>query len=341
METAEYAIEARGLVKTYPSRGEPAGVRALDGLDITVRPGSVFGLIGPNGAGKTTAVKILTTLARPDAGAATVAGIDVLRRPERVRRAIGVVAQRSGNDPMATGRENLVLQGRLYGLGGAARTRADELLGRFALTEAAGRLVKTYSGGMQRRLDVALGLVHRPRVLFLDEPTTGLDPEARAAMWREITRLAGEEGLTVLLTTHYLEEADRLADALAIVDHGRVVAAGTPDGLKAGLHGDAVHLELTGDDDAGTACEVLAGLPGVRDVLAAGRRVSARGDDGAAAVPGILAALQRAGVTVASVTVARPSLDDVYLRHTGRRYSETATAAPAPRDDDELLEAGR
>jgi ABC-2 type transport system ATP-binding protein len=326
MPSEEPAIEAYGLVKTYAVRGGPA-VRALAGLDITVRSGTVFGLLGPNGAGKTTAVKILTTLARPDTGTAVVEGVDVLRRPDRVRRMIGVVAQRSGSDPMATGRENLVLQGRLYGMRGTApRTRADELLARFDLTEAAGRLVKTYSGGMQRRLDVALGLMHRPRVLFLDEPTTGLDPEARTAMWHEIDRLAGEEGLTVLLTTHYLEEADRLADRLAIVDRGRVVAEGTPDELKGDLRGDAVHLVLGEAADPAAALGVLTGLPGVRDALVTGRNLSARSDDGAAAVPGILAALQNAGAPAASVTVARPSLDDVYLRHTGRRYSEASAS---------------
>src|SRR3569833_2561913 len=275
----ENAIEARGLVKTYPLRGKPE-IRALDGLDITVRRGTVFGLLGPNGAGKSTAVKILTTLARPDEGTAAVEGIDVLRRPDRVRRAIGGVAQRSGSDPMATGREILVLQGRLYGMGRAARARADELLDRFDLIEAAGCLVKTFSGGMQRRLDVALGLMHRPQVLFLDEPTTGLDPEARTAMWQEIGRLAAEEGLTVLLTTHYLEEADRLARGLAIVDHGRVGAEGTADELKGELHGVAVHLELAPETDPETARGVLAGLPAVREVQSAGRTVSARSDDG-------------------------------------------------------------
>ena len=205
----------------------------------------IYGLLGPNGAGKSTTVKILTSLARPDSGQARVEGVDVLARPGQVRHMIGVVAQRSGADPTATGRENLILQGRLYGLRGAAvRARADELLAHFGLTEAAGRLVRTYSGGMQRRLDVALGLMHRPEVLFLDEPTTGLDPESRAAMWQEIARLAGGEGMTVLLTTHYLEEADRLASRLAIVDRGRVVATGTPDELKGELRGDAVHVEL-------------------------------------------------------------------------------------------------
>jgi ABC-2 type transport system ATP-binding protein len=338
------AIEASGLVKTYAARGRKDGVRALDGLGITVPRGIVFGLLGPNGAGKSTTIKILTTLARPDQGTAVVEGTDVLRHPDRVRNVIGVVAQRSGSDPMATGRENLILQGRLYGMGGAAvRARAGELLARFDLESAAGRLVKTYSGGMQRRLDVALGLVHRPQVLFLDEPTAGLDPEARAAMWHEIGRLAGDDGMTVLLTTHYLEEADRLAGRLAIVDQGRVVAGGTPDDLKGELRGDAIHLELPASSAPALANDVLARLPGVREVRVTGRNISARSDDGAAAVPGILAALERAGVPAASVTVARPSLDDVYLRHTGRRYSQAGTAEtdePAAREAKELLTTG-
>ncbi len=213
MSSTDCAVEAHQIVKTYAVRGAKHGIRALDGLDLSVPRGIIYGLLGPNGAGKTTAVKILTSLARPDEGTACVEGIDVLARPGQVRQLIGVVAQRSGADPTATGRENLLLQARLYGLRDrAARARADELLTHFDLTEAAGRLVKTYSGGMQRRLDVALGLIHRPAVLFLDEPTTGLDPESRTAMWQEIARLATHEGLTVLLTTHYLEEADRLAE---------------------------------------------------------------------------------------------------------------------------------
>jgi ABC-2 type transport system ATP-binding protein len=321
------AIRAEGLVKTYPVRGRNGGpVRALDGLSITVARGTIFGLLGPNGAGKSTTIKILTTLARPDAGTAQLEGIDVLKRPDQVRRMIGVVAQKSGSDPMATGRENLILQGRLFGLGGAeVKARADELLARFDLTEAANRLVKTYSGGMQRRLDVALGLVHRPEILFLDEPTTGLDPEARTAMWQEINRLATGDGMTVLLTTHYMEEADRLADRIAIADAGTVVAEGSPDELKGGLRGDAVHLDLPPGADVAQATAVLAQVPDVRDLRVTGRALSARSDDGAAAVPGILAALERAGIAVAAVTVARPSLDDVYLRHTGRRYATEET----------------
>jgi ABC-2 type transport system ATP-binding protein len=343
VSSTDCAIEARQLVKTYAVHGRKHGIRALDGLDLSVPQGIIYGLLGPNGAGKSTAVKILTSLARPDAGSARVAGLDVLAQPGRVRHVIGVVAQRSGADPTATGRENLILQGRLYGLrGGAPRARADELLEHFELTEAAGRLVKTYSGGMQRRLDVALGLMHRPAVLFLDEPTTGLDPESRAAMWQEIARLAGGEGMTVLLTTHYLEEADRLAGQLAIVDRGRVVATGTPDGLKGQLRGDVVQVELPADADESLVRSVLAGLPEVRDVVVAGRDVSARSDDGAAAVPVVLGALQRAGIYAASVAVARPSLDDVYLRHTGRRYSESETPdRNESRDERELVEAGK
>ncbi len=322
-------VEAHNLVKTYPS-----AVRALDGLSLAIEPGEIFGLLGPNGAGKSTTIKVLTTLTRPDSGRASVAGYDVSRHPMKVRRAIGVVAQRSGSDPMASGRDNLMLQGHLYGLGGLAlKRRVAELLDHFGLAEAAHRPVKTYSGGMQRRLDLALGLVHRPAVLFLDEPTTGLDPEARAALWREIAHLSTEERITILLTTHYLDEADRLADRLAIVDKGRVVVDGTPEGLKGELLGDAVHVELLGSTDPVTARETISSLAGVREVTVDGRRLSARTDDGAAAVPGLLAALDRAGAAVATVTVARPSLDDVYLRHVGRRLAlaETATTVGATR----------
>ena len=315
-------VEANDLVKIYPP-----GVRALDGLSLLIKPGEVYGLLGPNGAGKSTAIKVLTTLTRPDSGTASVAGHDVLRHPQEVRRSIGVITQRSGADPLASGRENLLLQGRLYGLNGAAlRRRVAELLDRFGLGDAADRAVRTYSGGMQRRLDVALGLVHPPRMLFLDEPTTGLDPEARSALWQEIGALSAE-GLTILLTTHYLEEADRLADRLAIVDKGRVVVEGPPDELKGELRGDAVHVELRdslhGGQDEQAVRLAVARVPGVHEVTVDERRLSARADDGAAAVPGVLAALDQAGNPAAAVTVARPSLDDVYLRHVGRRFAET------------------
>jgi ABC-2 type transport system ATP-binding protein len=262
-DTVRCAIEARGLIKTYPGPGKTQ-VRALDGLTLSVRRASIFALVGPNGAGKTTTVKILTTLATPDEGAATIEGIDVITAPARARRVMGVVGQRSGADQAATGRENLILQGHLYGMPTrAAKARADELLDRFQLADAAGRFVRTYSGGMQRRLDVALGLVHKPRVLFLDEPTTGLDPESRAAMWDEISALAAADKVTVLLTTHYLDEADKLASTVAIVDRGRVVAEGEPERLKSDLGVaslDEVYLHHAGRQysDATRLAEVAA-----------------------------------------------------------------------------------
>jgi ABC-2 type transport system ATP-binding protein len=248
-----------------------------------------------------------------------------------VRRAIGVVAQRSGADPTATGRENLLLSGRIQGLRGRELgRRADELLARFDLAEAAGRMVRTYSGGMQRRLDVAMGLIHRPEVLFLDEPTAGLDPESRSAMWEEIARLSAGEGLTILLTTHYLEEADRLASQLAIVEHGRVVASGRPDELKARLHGDTVHVELAVPGDPAQLDAALDRVPEVREVSVTGTQLSARADDGATTVPALLIALERAGIGVRGITAARPTLDDVYLRYAGRRFAEAEAGQPAP-----------
>jgi ABC-2 type transport system ATP-binding protein len=317
------ALEADGLLKTYATgRGKPP-VRALDGLSFSADTGTVFGLLGPNGAGKSTTIKILSTLAKADAGRATVAGIDVARHPADVRRAIGFVAQKPVSDPVDTGRENLVLAGRIQGLSARdARTRATELLDRFSLGEAADRQVKTYSGGMARKLDVAIGLMNRPQVLFLDEPTTGLDPEARAELWAEIERMTQLENMTVLLTTHYLEEADRLASRLAIVDHGTVVAGGTPEELKNGLRGDAVIIELAPDTDPAYALAVLARVDTLREIGADGRTIRARADLGATTLPQALAALETADLVVASATVARPSLDDVYLRHTGRTLSK-------------------
>jgi len=309
------AIEAIDLKKAY---GED--VQALDGLTFAVPAGSVFGLLGPNGAGKSTTVKILTTLAHPDGGSARVAGFSVLEEPARVRESIGVVSQAGGLDQEATGRENLRLQGQVFGMGGKGlESRIDELLGQFGLADAGDRLVREYSGGMRRRLDVAQALVHKPQVLFLDEPTTGLDPEVRAEMWEEIGRLAGE-GLTVLLTTHYLEEADQLAAHLAIVDKGRVVAEGSPDELKRGLNGDAIHVELDADADEAAVRAALERIDGVDEVLVDERVVHARAADGARTVPAVLAALEGAAVEVGSVTVARPSLDDVYLRFAGRTF---------------------
>jgi ABC-2 type transport system ATP-binding protein len=317
------AIVARELVKTYPG-----DIRALDGVSLEVPGGSVFGLLGPNGAGKSTVVRILSTLSRPTSGTARVAGHDVLRHPDRVRRSIGVVGQRSSVDASATGRENLQLQGHLHGIERRElRARIGALLDRFDLADAANRIVGTWSGGMQRRLDVAMGLINRPSVLFLDEPTTGLDPEARSRLWAEIEALSHDGGLAILLTTHYLEEADRLAGRLAIVDRGRIVAEGAPDKLKAELKGDAIHIDLDGPVVGTDAVSVLARIDGIASPLVQGSRVSARADHGASRVPTVLSALEGAGIAVAAVTVARPSLDDVYLRHTGRSYRPGALEA--------------
>jgi ABC-2 type transport system ATP-binding protein len=317
------AIVAEDLRKRYKD------VQALDGLSFSVRDGEVFGLLGPNGAGKSTAVRTLATLTQPDSGRAIGAGEDVARHPNRVRRAIGYVAQDSGVDWEATGRENLLLQGRIHGMAGAPlRTRVDEVLELVGLRDAAERVARGYSGGMKRRLDIAIGLVHRPRVLFLDEPTTGLDPEARAAMWVEVERLAEQENLTILLTTHYLEEADRLAERVAIVSRGKVVIEGTPEELKANLRGELVTVEL-GDPDGRVedAAQIVRSIGGATDVGSDGRLVRARVPNGAQAIPTILSTLESRGFQISSVTTARPSLDDVYLHYTGRDFASDDAAA--------------
>jgi ABC-2 type transport system ATP-binding protein len=245
------AIEAVDLHKRYP----PA-VQALDGVSLTVESGTIFGVLGPNGAGKSTLTRVLCTLTRPDSGSATVAGIDVIADPVQVRRTIGVVGQKHGSDPNATGRENLVLHGEFYGITGQElKTRVAAALERFELVDAADRQVRTYSGGMARRLDIAMGLLNRPRVLFLDEPTTGLDPEARAQMWTYIASLAADEQMTIWITTHYMDEADTLTGMLAIVDRGRIVATGSPDDLKRQVSGDALHIDMF--DDVSYAVAVL------------------------------------------------------------------------------------
>ena len=320
-----FAIEAHDLVKTYPKQ-----VLALDGLSFAVPAGTVFALLGPNGAGKSTTVKILTTLAQADSGTAVVAGLDVRARPAQVRHLIGVVAQLSGADPVATGRENVILSGRIQGLRGRDLTRrADDLLGRFGLADAAGRRVRTYSGGMRRRLDVATALVHRPAVLFLDEPTTGLDPEGRADLWAVLTGLSAQTGATILVTTHYLDEADRFAAKVAITDRGRIVAEGTSDQLKARLQGDSVLLELGDAGQLEQARKALAQVPQVRETTADGTVVRARVADGPRALPAVLAGLEAGAVPVLSVTVARPSLDDVYRHYAGRSFGQAEGSAVA------------
>jgi len=311
-------VEAEGLRKTYKS-----DVRALDGITFTVGAGSVYALLGPNGAGKTTTVRILTTLSRPDAGSARVAGVDVLKHPARVRSLIGAVSQHTGAVDPLTGRENLAMQGSLYGIRDKdLRRRVSELLDQFGLAAAAKRQVRTYSGGMRRRLDIATVLVHRPAVLFLDEPTTGLDPEGRAALWAVLTDLAAEAGTTILVTTHYLDEADQHATKIAIVDRGRIVAEGTADQLKAGLAGDSVLVELGTAAHAESVTAVLSQLPQVARATADGSVVRARVADGPRALPAVLAGVESAGIPVLSVSVARPTLDDVYLHHAGRSFHQ-------------------
>lgn len=311
-------VEAEGLQKTYKG-----GVRALAGLSFSVPAGTVFALLGPNGAGKTTTVRILTTLARPDNGRACVAGLDVLREPGRVRSAIGAVGQQSGAVGLLTGQENLALQGKIHGMHGKdLRSRVVELLDVFGLNDAARRQARTYSGGMRRRLDIAMVLVHRPAVLFLDEPTTGLDPEGRTDLWAVLNGLRADAGTTILVTTHYLEEADKFAARVAIVDRGRIVAEGTPDQLKAGLRGDSVLLELDDTGRVESAEKALAVLAEVRELTTDGVVVRARVADGPRDLPAVLAALEAAGVPVRSVKVARPSLDDVYLHHAGRSFRQ-------------------
>ncbi len=315
------AIDARDLRKVY--RGQ---IRALDGLTFSVRHGEILGLLGPNGAGKSTAVKILATLTRPDTGTALVGGHDVVRDPVAARRVFGYVSQRSTYDAEATGRENLLLQGRLQKIRGRAlEGRVSNLLEVLGLADVADRPARTYSGGMARRLDIALGLVHRPSVLFLDEPTTGLDPEARSAMWSELERLVRLESLTVLLTTHYLDEADALSDRVVIVARGRTVVEGGPEELKRDLKGDCVVIRLGGriSGRRGAFERAVHALPGVQSARLSrlDHVLRVRVANGETALPEIISQVEREAVPVDSVTVVRPSLDDVYLHFTGRDFS--------------------
>jgi ABC-2 type transport system ATP-binding protein len=319
------AVQVHQLVREFKG-----GIRAVDGLDLEVRDGEIYGFLGPNGAGKTTVVRILTTLLRPTAGSAQVAGHDVVRDGDAVRRAIGVALQEAAIDPLMTGRELLRMQGALHGLrGGEARDRAAQLLERVGLTEAADRRVGGYSGGMRRRLDLALALVHRPHVLFLDEPTTGLDPTSRAALWREV-RALHDEGTTVFLTTQYLEEAEQLADRVGIIARGNLVAEGTPQSLKARVGEPTVHIELTDAANAPRARDALAAHGTVEPASErAPTRVAVRTGLGRAAIAPIVRALDEAGVAVEFVEVETPTLDDVFMAVTGS-HLEGAAAEPAP-----------
>jgi ABC-2 type transport system ATP-binding protein len=315
-------IETRGLRRVFKTRS--GTVEAVAGIDLKVLGGEVFGFLGPNGAGKTTTLRMLSTLLPPSGGEATVAGYDLLRQPQQVREQIGYVGQRGGSDPQVTGRTELVFQGRLYGMAKtAAQERAAELLGALELEDAADRPTSTYSGGQRRRLEIGIGLVHGPQLLFLDEPTTGLDPQSRARLWDELRRLR-EGGTTVFLTTHYLEEADALCDRLAIIDHGRLVAEGSPDELKRQVAGDLVVVGVEGEREA--ALGLFRRQPFVREASADEEDGTIRlyVDRGESAMPAILRLLDGAGLELKTITLTRPSLDDVFLRQTGRSLREVA-----------------
>ena len=317
-------ITAQELRKTYQTKTGP--VHALDGLSLSVEQGTVRGLLGPNGAGKTTTVKVLTTLLRPDAGTATVAGVDVLADPAKVRPLIGTSGQYAAVDGALTARENLAPVGRLYRIGTRqAKQRAEELLEAFDLTAAADRPLNGFSGGMRRRVDLAGALVVNPPVLFLDEPTTGLDPQARVGLWEVIRRRVGE-GTTVLLTTQYLEEADQLADFISVIDHGRVVAEGTADELKASVGGTRIELTLVDEADAERAREVIV-VATHSAVAVTGRTLTAQAEDPSAALISVLTALNEAGIELHDAGIRRPTLDDVFLTLTGHAIEEQEVAA--------------
>ena len=312
------AIEVRGLVKHF------GDVVALDGIDLDVAPGTVYGLLGPNGAGKTTAVRVLTTIIRPDRGTAKVLGLDVTTEQRRVRANIGLAGQYAAVDEYLTGRENLRLVGRLtHQPGSTVSSRADELLERFQLTDAADRPLRTFSGGMRRRLDLAASLVHRPPVLFLDEPTSGLDPRSRGDLWDLIRELVAE-GTTLLLTTQYLEEADHLADRIAVIDRGSVIAEGTSGELKAQMGSTVVEARFADADAARCATKAICGR--YTSATSEGDLVHVKVTDGATATVDILRLLDGAGIAIGGLTVREPSLDDVFLSLTGRH------AEPAPEE---------
>ncbi|MCY3655436.1 MAG: ATP-binding cassette domain-containing protein [Chloroflexi bacterium] len=320
------AIGAEGLVRDFPA------VRAVDGIDLAVERGQVFGFLGANGSGKTTTIRMLTTLLRPTAGRGYVDGLDVQREASEVRRRIGVALQEAGLDDLQTGRELLALQGRLHGVRrGEIAARVDELLAIVDLEDAADRRIGTYSGGMQRRLDLASALVHRPGIVFLDEPTTGLDPISRDAVWRYVEQLNRDEGVTFFLTTQYLEEADRLADEVAIIDAGRIVAQGSPADLKATIGADVVTIHVDADDGAGIARALLRieELDGLEEVRTLDEAIVVYITDGSRAIARLVTLVQDSGLAVREVTLAQPTLDDVFLRATGR-HLEVDAEAPSP-----------
>jgi ABC-2 type transport system ATP-binding protein len=342
-ETLHPMIEVAGLAKTFKTKRGP--VEAVRGIDLTVQPGEIVGFLGPNGAGKTTTLRMLTTLLEPGGGTATVAGADLRREPAEVRKRIGYVAQSGGTDGACTVAEELVTQAELYRLSTAeARERCSKLLAQLDLAGLEDRFVKTLSGGQKRRLDIALGLVHAPGLVFLDEPTTGLDPQSRANLWTHIRRLRDDLNTTVFLTTHYLDEADALCDRILIIDSGRIVAEGTPEDLKHRISGDLVTIEVDSAGDPARAHAAVRGLEGVRDSTLAARTLRVTVDAGGQQLMGIMRALDAAEVAIASIQLARPTLDDVFLTLTGRSLRDdspsTATAGEGDGGDGVGVGAG-
>jgi ABC-2 type transport system ATP-binding protein len=318
-------IEARGLARTFQTkRGkEKTEVRAVTGVDITIDDGEIVGFLGPNGAGKTTTLRMLTTLLKPTSGTATVAGFDLAKQPGQVRQAIGYVSQSGSTSSLAVAGSEIVSHGMLYGISKQqATSRGKELFDQLDLDGMWERPTKTLSGGQRRRLDIAMGLVHDPRLVFLDEPTTGLDPQARANLWTHISDLRTKRGSTVFLTTHYLDEADALCDRIMVIDHGSIVASDTPDALKRQVSGDLIALTMSTEADAAAAATTLATVA-EGDVTTDGLLVSARVRDGGRAMPDLLRALDAAGASLQSIEVRRPTLDDVFLTMTGRSLRES------------------
>jgi len=314
-------IETRGLRKSFAA-GKAGRVEAVRGVDLDVAEGVIFGFLGPNGAGKTTTLRILTTLIDPDEGRARIAGVDIVGDPAGVRRVCGYVAQGGGTSGQVTGREELVMQARMYGIGKTeARARAETALAAFELTDFADRQCRTYSGGQRRRVDIALGVIHRPKVLFLDEPTVGLDPQSRVRLWDEVRRLRDEEGMTVFLTTHYLDEADALCDRVAIIDHGQIVAEGTPLDLKRDIAGDVITVGVNGS--AAAAAALLGDRPFVRRLETSKAGLLLYVDDASSAIPQILRVLDGSGIEFGGMELNRPTLDDVFLTKTGRLIRES------------------
>ncbi len=324
-------LNVQGLVVVYSD-----GTKAVDGIDFTVNEGEVFGFLGPNGAGKSTTIKVLTTLLRRTSGKVSVLGMDLDKSQKEIRTQIGVEAQETVVDGDLTGRENMILQGNLHQMKGKELDdRVDELLRLVELSDVANKRAAFYSGGMKKRLDLASSLVHRPKLLFLDEPTTGLDPQSRATIWKHLSKLNKEEGISIFLTTQYLEEADKLCGRLSIIDHGQIVTSGTPSELKADIGADAIALSVEGFEGANgkseKAKQVLEGIPGIANIMSSDDGLTVYAKNASTLVPEIVRAFDASGLKLSSISLSRPSLDDVFMKHTGHRIRAEELVKPPSR----------